>query len=118
MISRNEFWRGFLYGVFGLGAAFALANEALAANFPCSGKKGGIARCQGETFICNDGSISGSKKSCSASIRASGLLGRTSENMKQTSDGDCNCRDGAYCVGPRGGKFCLTDGGAKSYLRR
>lgn len=35
---------------------------ALAANTPCSGKKGGIDRCDGELFLCNDGSISASKK--------------------------------------------------------
>ena len=39
---------------------------AMARNYPCSGAKGGISHCQGETFICNDGSVSGSKKHCSA----------------------------------------------------
>ena len=29
---------------------------------PCSGKKGGINHCQGAKFICQDGSMSGSKK--------------------------------------------------------
>lgn len=42
------------------------ALEAVAANTPCSGRKGGIVGCDGELFLCNDGSISGSKKSCSA----------------------------------------------------
>lgn len=32
---------------------------------PCSGKKGGINHCEGKKFVCNDGSISGSKKICS-----------------------------------------------------
>ncbi|MDQ9009040.1 hypothetical protein RFI36_04655 [Acinetobacter gerneri] len=32
---------------------------------PCSGGKGGIKQCQGSKFICNDGSISASKKICS-----------------------------------------------------
>jgi hypothetical protein len=51
-------------------------NTAEAANEPCSGKKGGIAGCRGETFICNDGSVSASKKSCSAYAGgAQGLLG-------------------------------------------
>jgi len=36
-----------------------------AANTPCSGKKGGISRCNGTKFVCNDGSISRSKKDCS-----------------------------------------------------
>ncbi|UTO20605.1 hypothetical protein NGC85_05855 [Acinetobacter sp. Z1] len=31
---------------------------------PCSGKKGGISHCEGKKFVCNDGSISGSKKIC------------------------------------------------------
>ncbi|TQI79323.1 hypothetical protein FHU10_0603 [Serratia fonticola] len=41
---------------------FALS--ATAANKPCSGKKGGISHCSGEKFVCNDGSISQSKKVC------------------------------------------------------
>lgn len=43
----------------------ALALSAQAANTPCSGKKGGVSHCQGSKFVCNDGSISASKKSCS-----------------------------------------------------
>lgn len=31
---------------------------------PCSGKKGGISHCHGGKFICNDGSMSASKKIC------------------------------------------------------
>jgi len=31
---------------------------------PCSGKKGGINHCQGAKFICQDGSMSASKKTC------------------------------------------------------
>jgi endonuclease G len=38
----------------------------LAQNTPCSGKKGGISHCEGVKFICNDGSTSRSKKSCSS----------------------------------------------------
>ena len=37
---------------------------AMAANKPCSGKKGGISHCSGEKFVCNDGTISKSKKAC------------------------------------------------------
>jgi len=36
-----------------------------AANTPCSGKKGGVSHCDGSKFVCNDGSYSQSKKSCS-----------------------------------------------------
>jgi endonuclease G len=38
---------------------------ALAQNTPCSGKKGGISHCDGAKFVCNDGSYSRSKKTCS-----------------------------------------------------
>lgn len=91
---------------------------AHAANTPCSGKKGGIARCQGDTFICNDGSVSASKKSCSAIMGgAVGFLGGNTE-MAPSSAGECSCREGRYCVGPRGGRFCYSDNGKKSYLRK
>lgn len=43
--------------MFGLG-------PAMAANTPCSGKKGGVSHCMGGKFVCNDGSISQSKKTC------------------------------------------------------
>lgn len=39
---------------------------AQAANTPCSGRKGGVSHCNGQTFICNDGSASRSKKMCDA----------------------------------------------------
>lgn len=44
--------------------AMVMSNLAFAANTPCSGKKGGVSHCQGSKFICNDGSISGSKRVC------------------------------------------------------
>jgi hypothetical protein len=44
----------------------AFTQTAQAANKPCSGKKGGISHCQGALFICNDGSASQSKQTCSA----------------------------------------------------
>lgn len=31
---------------------------------PCSGKKGGVKTCLSGKFVCNDGSISKSKKIC------------------------------------------------------
>jgi hypothetical protein len=37
---------------------------AQAANTPCSGKKGGVSHCENGRFICNDGSVSQSKKTC------------------------------------------------------
>lgn len=47
-------------------AAFLLpCATASATNTPCSGGKGGIAYCSGGKFVCNDGTISASKKTCS-----------------------------------------------------
>ncbi len=92
----------------------ALASTALATsatNTPCSGKKGGIAHCAGATFVCNDGSISGSKKVCSVS--AGGQSG-----MTLTPGGDCLCRNEKMCTGPRGGAYCISDSGTKSYKRK
>ena len=39
-------------------------NTSFARNTPCSGKKGGISHCENGRFICNDGSVSQSKKIC------------------------------------------------------
>lgn len=86
-----------------------------AANTPCSGKKGGIDRCDGDLFLCNDGSISGSKKSCAA------MFGTQRQARPQTlldSPEGCACGTGSFCVGPRGGVYCLTPGGNKSYKRK
>ncbi|WP_123419261.1 MULTISPECIES: hypothetical protein [unclassified Pseudomonas] len=86
-----------------------------AANTPCSGKKGGIDRCDGDLFLCNDGSISGSKKSCAA------MFGERQEarpqNFLQSDDG-CACGTSSFCTGPRGGVYCLTPSGKKSYKRK
>ncbi|TBZ41892.1 hypothetical protein E0H47_10160 [Rhizobium leguminosarum bv. viciae] len=105
---------------FGVAAALlSVVVTVEAANTPCSGRKGGIAGCQGDTFICNDGSVSASKRSCSAYMGgAVGLLGATGSQMAPTVSGECSCRSGAYCTGPRGGRYCITDGGKKSYLRK
>lgn len=45
-------------------AALFSMNAAHARNTPCSGKKGGVSHCQGEKFVCKDGTISASKKIC------------------------------------------------------
>ncbi|WP_218240459.1 hypothetical protein [Comamonas fluminis] len=93
-----------------------------AANYPCSGKKGGVAHCAGEQFVCNDGSISGSKRSCSAEMGGGGAsrsLGLMSQSKSSPSaGGDCSCRSGNICTGPRGGQYCYSDSGRKSYVRR
>jgi hypothetical protein len=95
----------------------ALVAAPVLANTPCSGRKGGIDHCQGSTFICRDGSVSASKKSCEATMGAVGILGSQAEEMEPTLSGVCSCRGGNYCTGPRGGHYCLTDSGTKSYLR-
>lgn len=43
-----------------------VAGAAGAANKPCSQSKGGINRCENGKFICNDGSVSASKRICGA----------------------------------------------------
>lgn len=55
------------FALVGVLALFALQvpSPAEARNTPCSGKKGGIKACQGEKFLCQDGSLSASKKRCS-----------------------------------------------------
>jgi hypothetical protein len=79
-----------------------------------SGSKGGIARCDGELFVCNDGSISGSKKNCGA------MLGQPAAGSatRMVEDGQCLCGSGTICIGPRGGHYCLTPSGRKSYVRK
>ena len=100
---------------------FGAASVSHAANYPCSGRKGGVAHCAGESFVCNDGSISGSKRSCSAEMGggASRSLGLMSQpKPARSAGGDCSCRSGNICTGPRGGQFCYSDSGHKSYVRR
>lgn len=49
-----------------VGVALTLACTGVEArNTPCSGSKGGIKACQSGKFLCNDGSISASKRVCS-----------------------------------------------------
>ncbi|TGP50312.1 hypothetical protein EN873_24375 [bacterium M00.F.Ca.ET.230.01.1.1] len=91
-----------------------------AQNTPCSGDKGGISNCQGRTFICNDGSVSASRKNCSVYTGGAsdplGLMDGSAEMAPTIERGECNCRDGHYCTGPRRGRFCIKDSGGKSYL--
>lgn len=93
----------------------ALSGFAHAANYPCSGSKGGVAKCAGPRFVCNDGSISGSKKNCSAQL---GLMAQPLLAAPSANASGCSCRSGAMCTGPRGGRYCTDDSGRKSYERR
>ncbi|MNZ44556.1 hypothetical protein D3C78_621890 [compost metagenome] len=43
----------------------ALSNPAVSANTPCLGRKGDIAECEGDLFLCKDGSVT-QKISCLA----------------------------------------------------
>lgn len=102
----------FVWGLFFLAILCLLSSEALAqGRKPCSGSKGGISHCEGAIFVCNDGSVSKSKRNCSGESRGSGFSAATDTQ-------DCSCRSGKYCTGPRGGRYCLTDSGSKSYLRK
>lgn len=89
---------------------------AQAANYPCSGSKGGVAHCAGTHFVCQDGSISGSKRICSASDAPAPAIRPLISNTNKADNG-CQCRANRYCTGPRGGRHCLSDSGKKSYLR-
>ncbi|MDG9922417.1 MULTISPECIES: hypothetical protein [unclassified Pseudomonas] len=97
---------------------FSLASfEAAATNTPCSGRKGGIAGCDGDLFLCNDGSISGSKKSCSAYMGMGRAPAAAPQQLLDNS-GECMCGASTFCTGPRGGVYCLTPSGKKSYVRK
>lgn len=49
--------------------ALSLPSLAHARNTPCSGKKGGVSHCAGTKFVCNNGTVSKSKKTCSGKKR-------------------------------------------------
>jgi len=42
----------------------------------------------------------------------------TSRTYSQTTNNSCYCTSGTYCVGPRGGHYCLNSTGSKRYLPR
>lgn len=88
---------------------------AYAQNQPCSGKKGGISHCASGKFVCNDGSISASKRTCTApgNQREAQLA-----EQKASSEATCDCATGTFCTGPRGGVYCYAKSGKKSYVRK
>ncbi len=101
-------------------ACAAVTLPAAAANTPCSGRKGGVSHCQGAAFVCNDGSVSASKRSCRASSDGSSGFAPApaGQSAAPAAGGQCTCRSGTYCTGPRGGRYCYSDSGKKSYLRQ
>ncbi|WP_421567604.1 hypothetical protein [Stenotrophomonas sp. PD6] len=109
MLIQGFFWLMLLAGL--------AAGQVQAGNTPCSGAKGGISHCAGGSFVCNDGSISASKKICSAA--GAGVGARlTPAAAAPASAGSCPCSSGRLCTGPRGGRYCLTPAGNKSYKPR
>ena len=36
-------------------------------------------------------------------------------SQRGTTSGSCPCNGGDVCVGPRGGRYCITSGGNKRY---
>ena len=95
--------------------AWAIAS-AVFANTPCSGSKGGINHCANGRFVCNDGSVSASKRICSGGEGVTDALSLT--HPVPASSGGCSCSTATFCAGPRGGRYCLTPSGRKSYIPR
>lgn len=54
-----------ILAVLAIGLLVASQGANARGNTPCSGKKGGIAHCSGAKFVCKDGTISQSKRTCS-----------------------------------------------------
>lgn len=63
-----------------------IVGSAFAGRAPCSGSKGGIAYCDGSSFVCNDGSYSASTKVCSASMYGTGTSASKPKKTNTTSD--------------------------------
>jgi hypothetical protein len=55
--------------------------------------------------------------SVSKSTKSRGLRARgyTAYGSRGTTEGSCPCNGGNVCVGPRGGRYCITSGGNKRY---
>lgn len=88
----------------------AAHQSGVAANTPCSGKKGGVSHCAGAEFICNDGSASASKKVCSMSSRQQLLP--LAKDEKDDGDG-CSCRSHRYAPGRAAGSSAIRTAGTR-----
>ena len=66
-------------------ALFILPLSTIAGGKPCSGKKGGISHCEGSQFVCNNGSISKSKKDCSSYISGNTTQKTVPESIETTT---------------------------------
>ncbi|MEY0576603.1 hypothetical protein [Providencia manganoxydans] len=60
-------------------------NTANARNTPCSGSKGGVSYCENEKFVCNDGTISKSKRICSGYEKPSSASTKPTNSTKKQS---------------------------------
>src|SRR5690606_2358236 len=99
-----------------MGALLLPGPSVWAQNTPCSGKKGGISHCEGDVFVCNDGSASGSKRSCP--LYMGGGRSTSPATKPRAADSSCSCATGRYCTGARGGRYCITSTGSKRYARQ
>lgn len=64
--------------------------------------------------IPDDAAAKGRKRS--SGKRRSARRGSTASGTRGTTEsGDCPCNGGRVCVGPRGGRYCITRGGNKRY---
>lgn len=55
-------------------------------------------------------------QSCSAYMGTGRAPATTPQQLLQNS-GECACGTSTFCTGPRGGAYCLTPSGKKSYVR-
>lgn len=51
----------------------------------------------------------------SGKSRSGRARGYSAYGIRGTTDGRCPCNGGDVCVGPRGGRYCITSGGNKRY---
>lgn len=74
-------------------------------NTPCSQSKRGINHCEGTRFICNDGSVSASKKDCRSYFGGAGASGldTTAEPLDEPEAADAGAVSGKLRR-PKGGK--------------
>lgn len=61
----------------------------------------------------NDGVAVAKKRSSKSSRRRT--RGYTPMNFRGATSGECPCNGGKVCVGPRGGRYCITSSGNKRY---
>jgi len=52
-----------------------------------------------------------------AARRSAGRRNRSSQAKSFYGGGACPCGSGRICIGPRGGRYCITSGGNKEYGR-